>query len=581
MYEPVKPRQRRKRTESISVVSVAAPSFNSNNNGSPTKSSSPEQWPEESQIDSNSIACKGDSVVGDILSPLDGTFDSASLFNFDSSLDIPITSPIDSIAFDFPAGLGLEVVDNPNPEEDTQANAGSTIVALSTSAPLSSDLALIAPCSTGAPLLNYCMPSYIEFSDKPNRRALVDHFCNVLSHLIVFREECGNPFQQLVLPLSFQSSAVTNALYALASAHLEYRGVENPEKSVYFHSRAIQGLSNLIEQDGKANRNELLAAIMLLIYYEVLVQNGRSNIVDGHLKGAMTVLGSAPDPTDATGVFLERAFRFYDVIAALSFGTAPLSTAPAAGCLAPFPPVDASTLPVLGNVDTLLGMATTLWPIMHRLSNLPALKHELESAIAAKQTSKVAVLRTEFETTSQAIEVALKQWQPTLPSSVNLPDEGDDNMSDEQARLLSTLNNALAYRHSALVYLYRSVYGHPRGHHLVQTHAHVALTHCVATVSHQGPMGALLWPLFVAACEAISDSDRTLARTAFSAVERRQGMANIGRAWEIVQEVWRRADVLATTPGSPCATGSKGREGRVSHLWRKVSQEMGITIVFG
>ena len=94
-------------------------------------------------------------------------------------------------------------------------------------------------------------------------------------------------------------------------------------------------------------------------------------------------------------------------------------------------------------------------------------------------------------------------------------------------------------------------------------------------------MIALLWPLFVAACEAISDSDRALARTAFNAVERRQGMANIGRAWEIVQEVWRRADVLATSPGSPGSVGSKDREGRKSHLWRRVSQDMGVTIVFG
>jgi hypothetical protein len=99
---------------------------------------------------------------------------------------------------------------------------------------------------------------------------LVDHFCNVLSHLIVFREETGNPFQQLVLPLTRRSSPVTNAIYALACAHLECRGIENTEKSLYFHNQAIQGVTQLIKPSAKANRNEILATIMLLVYYEVV-----------------------------------------------------------------------------------------------------------------------------------------------------------------------------------------------------------------------------------------------------------------------------------------------------------------------
>jgi hypothetical protein len=109
-----------------------------------------------------------------------------------------------------------------------------------------------------------------EFTEKRNRRALVDHFCNVLSHLIVFKEDTGNPFRQLVLPLSHASSPVMNAIFALSSAHLEYRGIENEEKSLDFHNKALQGLAQLIEQNESANREEVLGAIMLLVYYEVV-----------------------------------------------------------------------------------------------------------------------------------------------------------------------------------------------------------------------------------------------------------------------------------------------------------------------
>lgn len=132
------------------------------------------------------------------------------------------------------------------------------------------DLAMIAPCPVTSPLFEFHSPAFSEFTDRPNRRALVDHFCNILSHLIVFREESGNPFQQLVLPLTRQSSPVLNAIFALASAHLEYRGVRNDEHSLFFHNQAIQGLGRLIEQSAKGNRNEILATIMLLIYYEVV-----------------------------------------------------------------------------------------------------------------------------------------------------------------------------------------------------------------------------------------------------------------------------------------------------------------------
>jgi hypothetical protein len=132
------------------------------------------------------------------------------------------------------------------------------------------DLAMIAPSPVASPLLEFSAPVYMEFTDKRNRRALVDHFCNVLSHLIVFKEDTGNPFRQLVLPLSHASSPVMNAIFALSSAHLEYRGIENEEKSLDFHNRALQGLAQLIDQNDQANREEILGAIMLLVYYEVV-----------------------------------------------------------------------------------------------------------------------------------------------------------------------------------------------------------------------------------------------------------------------------------------------------------------------
>ncbi|KAB5517991.1 hypothetical protein GE09DRAFT_516555 [Coniochaeta sp. 2T2.1] len=236
--------------------------------------------------------------IGDI-SPLDTSspfsFDTAAIIGTfsaagNSMVDMGALSPMSTLSYSFPPYYdddhGDEASDRDRRSSMASYHAGNGVGALvlyrvdsprrramstsHTSRSLVLDLAMIAPSPTVSPLLEFHPPMFAEFSDRPNRRALVNHFCNVLSHLIVFREESGNPFQQLVIPLTARSGIVTEAMYALASAHLEYRGVENGERSMYFHHRAIQGLAQLIRKQGQGvDRNELLAAIMLLVYYEV------------------------------------------------------------------------------------------------------------------------------------------------------------------------------------------------------------------------------------------------------------------------------------------------------------------------
>lgn len=182
-----------------------------------------------------------------VISPSESTFDTFSVACF-SPIDIPDSHSAEAAP------------------DEAEATTSTAVVPQSKSP--HPDLAMMAPCPVSSPLSDFCLPTFSEFSDRPNRRALIDHFCNVLSHLIVFREETGNPFQQLVLPLTRRSSPVAYAILALACAHLEYRGVENAEKSLYFHNMAIRGVAQLIENSSKVSRNEILAAIMLLVYYE-------------------------------------------------------------------------------------------------------------------------------------------------------------------------------------------------------------------------------------------------------------------------------------------------------------------------
>jgi len=235
-YEPVKPRKRRRTSFAGSALS----------NDTDTSAFCNERWQGRFyESDGNGI-------------------EDIHKWEKDSTFQYPESD--ESIEWDAPYGNGNDIEEIIR-TETLDPGPSSAIVRSRSQYP---DLAMIAPSPVASPLLEFCSPVFQEFTERRNRRALVDHFCNVLSHLIVFKEDTGNPFRQLVLPLSHASSPVMNAIFALSSAHLEHRGIENEEKSLDFHNKALQGLAQLIEQNEHANREEVLGAIMLLVYYEVV-----------------------------------------------------------------------------------------------------------------------------------------------------------------------------------------------------------------------------------------------------------------------------------------------------------------------
>jgi len=205
--------------------------------------------------------------------------------SFDNGLfaDWPVGSPASYVYANPEPPLGLDQDDNDVEEIGRSGSVSGSIEGCSggyggssSLARRSMDLAMIAPSPVASPLLEFISPVFAEFTPHRNRRGLVDHFCNVLSHLIVFKEDTGNAFQKLVLPLSSGhvkgGSPVLDAIFALSSAHLENRGIEmeRGEGSLFFHNRALQGLAMLIERGEWSNKEEVLGAIMLLVYYEVV-----------------------------------------------------------------------------------------------------------------------------------------------------------------------------------------------------------------------------------------------------------------------------------------------------------------------
>ena len=267
----------------------------------------------------------------------------------------------------------------------------------------------------------------------------------------------------------------------------------------------------------------------------------------------------------------------------------------------PFPlePLDrGSPISTEANPDILLGKATSLWPILHSLAQLHKVKDKMHAAGSCIKCSADATLtgRTnscdrqpmtcgnscavamcmELHESAARIEHALLCWQLDSQSDERSPAHHRETTPSAASRREAggVLDIAQAYRHSALVYLYRTFLNYPRSHELVQHHTSQSLGHCVAAALEPGTLGTLLWPLFTAAVNAGSIDERQLAEMSFSELATRQGMANITQAWCVVQETWARIDLQEASFDEHVSQSAADEDD-----WRTIAAEKGLTLV--
>ena len=292
-YEPVKPRKRRRTVSNPEHMGIRPPTTapgqhlgyhdrlqalrQDSSSGSSVLSGSPtpplpaiaESWEVHSahSVFSDSGSSCGSDTILDMHSPLP-PFDALDGFAR-SAPEIHDVKPLQMDPLD---GFPKEHYDDIPTSREMFAPTSALSRSSSYPDPQS---AFISPSSGGSPY-DFTIPAFSEFTTRESRRGLLDHFCNVLSHLIVFKEDNGNPFRQYILPMAQKSPPLLNAIYAISSAHLEHRGLQMEERALDLHSKALQGLANLIAHKDEGNRDEVLAVIILLLYYEV-----RKDVING------------------------------------------------------------------------------------------------------------------------------------------------------------------------------------------------------------------------------------------------------------------------------------------------------------
>lgn len=242
----------------------------------------------------------------------------------------------------------------------------------------------------------------------------------------------------------------------------------------------------------------------------------------------------------------DQLFRYYDVIVALSLGRRPLtgsltyqdeSSNTTRGSGAP-----KSTDPY-GCVDNVFGLATSLWPLLHRLAQLTKLSEPIGTGLTVPSMSP-SISSPPFEMPGNkqeriaiaALELSITEWKPHLELyAINMEHAASDSS------LQSLLQNAEAYRYAALIHLYCHC-GDSRASPRIQKAVRIALDCCLRVMVFGKPFGGLLWPLFVAGTCAITPSHRNIATTVLDQLLEVQGLNNIAKAKSLLMDVWQHMD---------------------------------------
>ena len=209
-----------------------------------------------------------------------------------------------------------------------------------------------------------------------------------------------------------------------------------------------------------------------------------------------------------------QAIRFFDITLALSKGTPPvLAPLLNEGALRPF-----------------LGLADDFVPILHDLiaalnTNIQIVKDRANATDEdLRHGSELSERIAAFSNEKTNIRSDILDWKPK---------------SDVMDCLFYT---AQAYRSAALIFLSRNIDQQRRCSKDVQGAVDAVLQACQLAISSDGPLLALLWPLFTAACEAKIRNQRDVAFNVFGALKSRLAFFNIFKAAEICSKIWADDD---------------------------------------
>ncbi|OLN92108.1 Transcriptional activator protein UGA3, partial [Colletotrichum chlorophyti] len=361
------------------------------------------------------------------------------------------------------------------------------------------------------------------------------YYITVLSQHLTASEQF-NSFLSAFLPMAMESSVLYDALVAFASGHLSLSNESLRVTAIQAHSTAITSLTRALSapQQQVTWYETKAATCLAFLIGEVCI--GDNHGWYSHLNGAKSIIETAVATTSSgavlrgpevfkrssEGQWILRNFAYHDMIGSLTIRRRPL--------------LDCDYLDGITDVvDTYLGVATDL---LRHVATLSCLDEEtrLDSQMDPEETAR---RNAHFHSTCAGVEQELQDWRCR-------PDAAPE---------LAAL--AHAFRSAVLIVLYRLVRSRSRledesaaedsataSWAILPTKIRTQVSDILGYVA-EIPVGshtesAILFPLFLAGGEATEDAHMDAVRIRLQMTLQKRRFLNIGRALEILEEVWQR-----------------------------------------
>lgn len=310
-----------------------------------------------------------------------------------------------------------------------------------------------------------------------------------------------NPFLVHLTPMMLRSSALRSAVSSMAAGHLAVlrSSSSSSDSNSNNNMRALasrhmlHAVSSLRSTIQSADPQLSLAAILILQISDRLLET--DSRVD-HLAGARAVIAHSGGPaswTSPAARFLLSLCFYHDVMSSVSRAARPLLGG-SAGCVAPLE--DADSLARLTELVSVVGAIS-------RMQGQSGQAHQRRGL---------------------AIRESLLRPAPAAP---------DDDME----------NTIQAYRHAAVIYLYRvwdddaSALPPPK-----PAHARECIRHLLRVPVSSPSASAHAWPLWTAGCESVDPEPRGLVLDRLREMYESRRLPSLLRAREDMREVWAAKD---------------------------------------
>ncbi|KAJ5815142.1 hypothetical protein N7474_006919 [Penicillium riverlandense] len=323
----------------------------------------------------------------------------------------------------------------------------------------------------------------------PYHRRLLHHWSECLSGFITASARHGevNPLQIHLGGTVFVPGALQSIVLSMSARHLALLTADSylDLTGYRYQQNAISQLQKLIQHPVYCYSETTLATVMMMLVYSRLFAEAQGvSSANNHLLGAKAIIArgseSGSPSYSPTRRFLLSLFAYHDILSSISRRAKPfMEYAP-----------DISTIEDAASLHRI----STVLHLVARISQV----HDMKVAEEIKRSRDVGP-GDESDLLAAAIERGL------LDLEYRIEDQSD--------RILHIEYTAQAYRHAALVYLYRVWHNVGAPHPTTSDHVRRCLNFLSQVPTDSPLISVHTWPLFTAGCESILPAQRQFVQS--------------------------------------------------------------------